>query len=169
VFDIKIITTTINHYTVIIGSLKKSNFQSLTNPTVKIFGVHESLYITNKLFNLMNHSISIPAPIFDDVHLIRCPHVQKRSVDPHDETHRDILSHPHVEWAEQQKVLSRKKRQLWRTPQQQQQQMFQQPQMHQQQQQQQQPVVPHDSFFVDLVHLNDNRLVSLFQRHLNEF
>jgi hypothetical protein len=47
--------------------------------------------------------------------------------------------------------------------------MFQQPQMHQQQQQQQQPVVPHDSFFVDLVHLNDNRLVSLFQRHLNEF
>jgi hypothetical protein len=68
------------------------------------------------------------------------------------ETHQDILSHPHVEWAEQQKVLSRKKRQ-WNFPPQQHQ-MFQQPQM-QQQQQQQQPVIPHD--FVDLVHLNDNR------------
>ena len=92
------------------------------------------------------------------MHLIQCPHVKRRSVDPHDDVHSEIISHPDVAWAEQQKVLSRKKRQLWRMPQQQQQQqqMFQMP-PHQQQQQQQQPIVPHDSSFIDLVHLNDNR------------
>ena len=40
----------------------------------------------------------------------------KRSVEPHGETHASVTSHPDVAWAEQQKVLSRKKRQLWRLP-----------------------------------------------------
>ena len=108
--------------------------------------------------------------IFDDVHLIQCPHVKKRSVEPHDDAHKVIMSHPDVAWAEQQKVLSRKKRQLWRMPQQQQQQqqqMFQMPpHQQQQQQQQQQPIVPHDSSFIDLVHLNDNRFEFNFSRFI---
>ena len=42
--------------------------------------------------------------------------MSKRSVDPHAAAHAEVSEHPAVSWAEQQRVLSRQKRQLWRLP-----------------------------------------------------
>ncbi|TRY74010.1 hypothetical protein TCAL_03361 [Tigriopus californicus] len=54
--------------------------------------------------------------ILDGIFLFEHDHVTKRSANPHDGAHQSITEHAHVKWAEQQKVLSRKKRQMWRLP-----------------------------------------------------
>ena len=59
---------------------------------------------------------SFPGPIIDGYHLFKHNHVSKRSTEPHGDAHREIEDHEEVVWAEQQRVLSRKKRQLWRIP-----------------------------------------------------
>lgn len=56
--------------------------------------------------------------ILDNTYLLTCHHVRRRSTDPHEESHAEISSHEKVKFADQQKVLSRRKRQLWRIPQQ---------------------------------------------------
>ena len=50
--------------------------------------------------------------IVDNIHLLECHHIQKRSTEPHHEHHSKIESHRLVKSADQQKVLTRKKRQL---------------------------------------------------------
>ena len=55
----------------------------------------------------------VSAKIFDDTYLLEHSRVTKRSADPHDAVHTEVSEHPSVSWAEQQRVLSRKKRQLW--------------------------------------------------------
>ena len=64
----------------------------------------------------LTNATPISAKIFDDTYLLEHNHVQKRSVDPHDAVHSEVSEHPSVSWAEQQRVLSRQKRQLWRLP-----------------------------------------------------
>ena len=66
--------------------------------------------------NLSVSVVHFSAEILPDYYLFSHSHVSKRSTDPHPSTHDAVVSHPEVEWAEQQKVLSRKKRQLWRIP-----------------------------------------------------
>ena len=58
----------------------------------------------------------LPAKIFDDTYLLEHSRVSRRSVDPHAAAHAEVSEHPAVSWAEQQRVLSRQKRQLWRLP-----------------------------------------------------
>ena len=58
----------------------------------------------------------LPAKIFDDTYLLEHNRVSRRSVDPHAAAHAEVSEHPAVSWAEQQRVLSRQKRQLWRLP-----------------------------------------------------
>jgi len=86
--------------------------------------------------------------ILENTYLLTCHHVTRRSVDPHEQVHQEISSHEKVKFADQQKVLSRKKRQLWRIPQQQ---FGKKPFM-----QQQQPSQSHQDF-EDLSHFNDQR------------
>jgi len=85
--------------------------------------------------------LSFTAKIFDDTFLFAHNHVSKRSVRAHDEAQRTIEDHPHVEWAEQQRLLSRKRRQLWHLP-------------LRPSQLRQNPVPDH---YDDLMHLNDQR------------
>jgi len=47
----------------------------------------------------------------DDYYNFQCHHVHKRSADPHDGVHQSLDEHEHVHHVEQQKVLSRRKRQ----------------------------------------------------------
>ena len=93
--------------------------------------------------------------ILENTYLLTCHHVTRRSADPHDQVHQEISSHEKVKFADQQKVLSRQKRQLWRIPQQQ----FggKQPFM-----QQQQPSQSHQDF-EDLSHFNDQRYAYHFK------
>lgn len=80
--------------------------------------------------------------VIDQNYLLICHHVNRRSVEPHVATHSDLTGHRHVRNADQQVVLSRKKRQppnLWRM-------QHQQPQLPPQQQQ-----------YYDSMHLNDQR------------
>ena len=79
--------------------------------------------------------------ILENTYLLTCHHVRRRSADPHDQVHQEISSHEKVKFADQQVVLSRQKRQLWRIPQQ----PFAQQQSHQD--------------FEDLSHFNDQRYV----------
>ena len=100
------------------------------------------------MFSDQNLFIIFAGIILENTYLLTCHHVTRRSVDPHDQVHQEISSHEKVKFADQQKVLSRKKRQLWRIPQQQ---FGKQPFM-----QQQQPSQSHQDF-EDLSHFNDQR------------
>jgi hypothetical protein len=62
--------------------------------------------------------LSFAGFIITDTYLLTCHHVQRRSTDPHPVVHQEISNHKKVKFAEQQIVLSRQKRQLWRIPQQ---------------------------------------------------
>ena len=72
------------------------------------------LYITKAFSQYI--VLTLPAKIFDDTYLLEHNHVSRRSVDPHAAAHAEVSEHPAVSWAEQQRVLSRQKRQLWRLP-----------------------------------------------------
>lgn len=75
--------------------------------------------------------------VFDDTYLFLHSGISRRSAEPHLDTHAQVTGHPQVRWAEQQKVLSRKKRQLWRLP---------------------APPIPEaPSSYEDVMHLNDER------------
>ena len=87
--------------------------------------------------------------IIENTYLLTCHHVRRRSTETHDQVHQEISSHAKVRFADQQKVLSRKKRQLWRIPQQ----SF----LPQHQQQQ----IPSD--LEDISHFNDARYVYIYR------
>ena len=87
--------------------------------------------------------------IIENTYLFECHHVEKRSVEPHSSLQAELTSHHLVSSADQQKILSRKKRQLnffgqmsrgmgMRMPQRQQ-------------------VQQASTNFIDLMHLNDDR------------
>ena len=80
---------------------------------------------------------------------LECHHIEKYSIEPHHAFHSNLTSHRLVRSAEQQKILSRKKRQLnmWQLNQ------FQQPYRRPQSQQVQQA----QANYIDLMHLNDDR------------
>ena len=50
--------------------------------------------------------------IVDNIYLLECHHIEKRSTEPHHEVHSEIKSHRLVKSADQQKTLTRKKRQI---------------------------------------------------------
>ena len=68
------------------------------------------------MLKISNIVIIFSAKIFDDTYLLEHNRVSRRSVDPHAAAHAEVSDHPAVSWAEQQRVLSRQKRQLWRLP-----------------------------------------------------
>ena len=78
------------------------------------------------------------------MYLLECHHIKKRSTEPHLDFHTELTSHRLVRSAQQQKLLSRKKRQLnmWRS--------FQQPFQRQQ-------IPQAQANYIDLMHLNDDR------------
>ena len=83
-------------------------------------------------------------PIFSDTFLLTCHRISKRSTGAH--FHADIERHPNVAEAEQQRVLSRKKRQLWP------------PQMLRRPPHPRGPQnYPPQDHYEDLLHLNDQR------------
>ena len=93
----------------------------------------------------------ISGVIIENMYLLECHHIEKRSIEPHHNFHTELTSHRLVKFAEQQKILSRKKRQfnnMWR----QFQQPFQRPQTFQRQQM---PAAQEN--YIDLMHLNDPR------------
>lgn len=56
------------------------------------------------------HDFDVVAKIFDDVYLLRHRRVARRSADPSLLHHENLVSEPHVRWAEQQVVKRRVKR-----------------------------------------------------------
>lgn len=87
------------------------------------------------------------------MYLFECHNIEKRSSEPHHNFHTQLTSHKSVRSAEQQKVLSRKKRQMSMWPSMQQ---FQQPYRRQQ--------VPAtaQANYIDLMHLNDDRWAQMW-------
>jgi len=47
----------------------------------------------------------------DNLYLFKCHHVNRRSTEPHEETHKSIEEHEHVDYTEQQQVKNRRRRQ----------------------------------------------------------
>lgn len=78
----------------------------------------------------------VAAKIFDDTYLFTHPRVAKRSTSQAHDVHKEVASHKLVHWAEQQKVLSRQKRQFWRMP---------------------KPELPPPDHYEDTAHLDDER------------
>ena len=100
----------------------------------------------------IHNFISVTGFIVENMYLLECHHIQKRSVEPHHELHSKLISHRLVRSAEQQKLLSRRKRQVnmfgsQYSPFQQFQQPYRRPQPQQQAQ----------ANYIDLMHINDDR------------
>ncbi|KAK3588783.1 hypothetical protein CHS0354_011991 [Potamilus streckersoni] len=66
--------------------------------------------VAERLAEQYGHRLVAPIGSLEDHYLFEHPRVRRRSVNPHRYHHRKLSEHPQVHWVEQQKLLSRKKR-----------------------------------------------------------